>query len=96
WWLIAHVIRGDLAPPIAANVNATMRVLLGLGPEALAQEEALRRVELLGVVMNGVPPRNDEEWELARSLFDEDALAEFARWEPMGHPGWGRRPEGGE
>ena len=29
------------------------------------------------------PPRTPEEWELAGRVFDDDALAEFHRWEAM-------------
>jgi len=51
------------------------------------ENEVLAEVELRGVVMNGFPPRNDEEWALAEKVFDADAIREFHRWEEVGH-GW--------
>ena len=31
--------------------------------------------------MHGVPPRTPEEWGHAAELFDDEALAEFRRWD---------------
>lgn len=84
WWTIRNAITGDLETPRAAVVATVMRVLAALGPEPVAQEEALRDVELLGVIMHGVPPRNPAEWERARQLFDADGIEEFERWVALG------------
>ena len=51
------------------------------------EDDILAEIELRGVVMNGLPPRNDEEWALAQKVFDADAIREFHRWEEVGH-GW--------
>ena len=51
------------------------------------QERILREIELRGVVMNGFPPRDEEEWALAEKVFDAEAITEFHRWEETGH-GW--------
>ncbi len=59
-----------------------MRVLHALGPDAAAEDDALRDVELVGLVMNGLPPRDDAEWARARDLFDEETLEELRRWAP--------------
>jgi len=83
WWVVDTLLEGSLERQTAAVLVAVMRVLVALGPEPLAQEEALREVELLGTIMNGIPPRNPAEWEHAMRLFDDDAVAEFARWEPL-------------
>jgi len=80
WWTIEHTIRGDLTPNRGTVISTIMRVLAAMGPEPLAEEEMLREVELRGVLMNGIPPRTAEEWELAGRIFDDDALAEFRRW----------------
>ncbi len=83
WWVVERLLEGSLERQTAAVLVAVMRVLVALGPEPLAQEEALREVELLGTIMNGIPPRNPAEWEHAMRLFDDDAVAEFSRWEPL-------------
>lgn len=83
WWTVDTLLEGKLERQTAAVLVAVMRVLVALGPEPLAREEALREAELLGTIMNGIPPRNPAEWEQAIRLFDDDALAEFARWEPL-------------
>ncbi len=54
-----------------------------MGPDEYDTEQMLREVELRGVLMNGIPPRNEAEWELAASIFDDDAIAEFKRWEML-------------
>lgn len=61
-----------------------MRVLATLGPEPLAEEESLREIELRGLLMNGIPPRTPDEWELAAKVFDDEALSEFRRWPVTG------------
>jgi hypothetical protein len=80
WWVIKNAITGELTTPQGTVVANVMRVIAGLGPEPLAEEEALRNVELSGRIMHGVPPRNEAEWERARRMFDDDAIAEFERW----------------
>jgi hypothetical protein len=84
WWTIRNAITGDLETPRAAVVATVMRVLAGLGPEPMEEQEALRDVELLGVIMHGVPPRSAAEWERAHQLFDADAIEEFERWVALG------------
>ena len=58
-----------------------MRILASLGPEPMAEAEALKQVELRGRIMHGQPPRNPQEWERAAAVFDDEALAEFHRWD---------------
>ncbi|MEO9254327.1 MAG: hypothetical protein ABI305_02220 [Tepidiformaceae bacterium] len=81
WWVIGETLRQALDPRSGSVVVSVMRVLAALGPEPLAEEEALKEVELRGRVMNGQAPRDASEWERAERTFDEHALAEFRRWE---------------
>lgn len=81
WWVIGETLRESLDPRSGSVVVSVMRVLAALGPEPLAEEEALREVELRGRIMNGHAPRDVEEWKRAESAFDDGALAEFRRWE---------------
>ena len=64
-----------------------IRTLHALGPEPEDEDAVLAEIELRGVVMNGFPPRNEEEWALAAKVFDADAIREFHRWEAEGR-GW--------
>ncbi len=83
WWTIEHTILGDLAANRGTVISTIMRTLATMGPEPLAEEEILREVELRGILMNGIPPRTEEEWELAAKIFDDEALAEFRRWQAL-------------
>lgn len=83
WWVIDRLVSGALEARQAAVIGNLVRTLAALGPGAIATEQALREVELRGVLMYGIPPRTPEEWELAASIFDADALAEFRRWRPL-------------
>jgi len=81
WWLVDRMVGADLPAPNASVIVAVMRILASLGPEPLAEAEALKQVELRGRIMHGQPPRTPEEWELAAAVFDDEALAEFHRWD---------------
>ena len=83
WWLVERVILGAVSTAEAAVLASVMRVLAGLGPGEMDRDSALREAQLRGLVMHGIPPRNQEEWELAEAVFDEEALAEFHRWETL-------------
>lgn len=87
WWTIGALIEGTLEARDVTALCTLIRTLHTLGPEPEDQQAILAEVELRGVVMNGFPPRNDEEWALAERVFDADAIAEFHRWEAVGH-GW--------
>jgi hypothetical protein len=84
WWTIEHTISGDLEPWGGTVISTIMRVLAALGPEPLAEEESVRELELRGLLMNGIPSRTVDEWELASRIFDDDALSEFRRWPVTG------------
>jgi hypothetical protein len=89
WWLIGETLLENVDVRSASVVVTAMRVISALGPEPMAEEDALKEVELRGRIMNGQPPRNAEEWARAERVFDGDAIAEFRRWEARGKP----RPE---
>jgi hypothetical protein len=84
WWTIEHTISGDVEPRSGTVICTIMRVLAALGPEPFAEEESLREIELRGLLMNGIPPRTADEWELAARIFDDDAASEFRRWPVTG------------
>lgn len=87
WWTIGALIDGSLEARDVTALCTLIRTLHTLGPEPEDEQAILAEIELRGVVMNGFPPRNDEEWALAARVFDADAIAEFHRWEAVGH-GW--------
>lgn len=81
WWAIDGVALGWLETARASVLASLLRVATGLPPEDEA--DALKEVELRGRLMHGQPPRDDAEWGLAESLFTEEALREFRRWETL-------------
>lgn len=74
---------GQLSALAAARYMRGILAFRNLGPEPYDEEEALREVELRGCLMHGQPPRNPEEWAFARERFDDDAIAEFERWQRL-------------
>ena len=85
--VVERVLDENASPIQAARFLRTLRSLDAMGDLPEDQERVLKEIELRGVVMNGFPPRNEEEWALAREVFDDDAIAEFERWIATGH-GW--------
>jgi hypothetical protein len=84
WWLADRVTREAIDLQRAGVLISLIRALAGLGPEPMAQEEALLNVELLGAVSHGLPPRSPAEWERAERLFSGEGLVEMTRWHPYG------------
>lgn len=79
WWLIDQLIDGRLTAAEVSSAGGILRIIAGYdGPEDAA---TLAEVELRGRLMHGLPPRDEAEWEFAASLFNDDAMAEFRRWE---------------
>ncbi len=83
WWLVEGTLRQRVGAREASVVASLLRTLAALGPDEGDTEDALREVELRGVLMHGMPPRTPEEWARAARIFDDDALAEFRRWERL-------------
>ena len=79
WWMVQQILKADLDAQRAGALVSLMRLISSLGPEPMALEEALAEVELRGLIMHGIPPRNAEEWERASRIFSADSLAEFKR-----------------
>lgn len=85
--VITRLCRGRITPLDATRALHALDTFTRLRVPETTKDEELAEVELRGVVMNGFPPRNDEEWELAKKVFDADAITEFHRWEAEGR-GW--------
>ncbi len=83
WWLTEQLVLGTISSSRALALSRLLHTAAQMGPDEMDEEQILREVELRGVLMNGIPPRNEAEWELAASIFDDDAIAEFKRWEMM-------------
>lgn len=81
WWVIERIIDGALQPPQAAAISGVVRTLANLPPGARDEAAALASIALRGQLMHGIPPRTPEQWALAATMFDDEALAEFRRWE---------------
>ena len=72
----------SIASPLqTARLIRAVTQLHAMGEAPMDQELALREIALRGRIMNGEPPRDDEEWALAEQVFNEPALMEFHRWE---------------
>lgn len=87
WWTAGALVAGTLDARDVSAMSTLIRTLHALGPEPEDEDAVLAEIELRGVVMNGFPPRNEEEWALAERVFDAEAITEFHRWEAEGR-GW--------
>lgn len=79
WWLAAKVLRAELEPQRASVLATLVRVLASLGPDPMSEREALAEVELRGLLMHGIPPKNAEQWARAEAIFAPETLAEIER-----------------
>jgi len=80
WWLTEQLVLGTISSSRALALSRLLHTAAQMGPDELDEEQILREIELRGILMHGIPPRDDEEWELAKTIFDDDAIAEFKRW----------------
>jgi hypothetical protein len=83
WAVLEALTRGEIDQRAVGVVASVLRVLLTAGSSSIANEDALREVELRGLLMHGIPPRNDAEWSLMRATFSPEAVAEARRWRPL-------------
>jgi hypothetical protein len=74
---------GQVSALAAARYMRGILAFKNLGLEPYDEKEALREVELRGRLMHGQPPRDPEEWAFARERFDDNAMAEFERWQRL-------------
>lgn len=82
WWVIERLTTAaEFESKEGAVVATVLRVLAGLGPSPLAEEEALAEVELRGRLAHGLPPASAAEWERVMQAFEPGAVDEFRRWE---------------
>ena len=88
------VADGSASPLQASRHIRSLSVLDNMTDPKTEEDEdkILAEIELRGLVMNGLTPRNEEEWLLAREVFDDAAIEEFTRWERSGG-GWGHGPD---
>ena len=75
-----RVLNGEAAPLQAARFIRAATATAAMGAPDMDMEEALRNAEFRGRIRNGSPPLDDEEWEYAALIYDDETLQEFARW----------------
>ena len=83
WLVLERLYIADMTASEASAAGTIIRALTALGDDPGDEEEQLRIIELHGGLMNGVPPRDDEEWELAGRIFGPESIAEFRRWQAL-------------
>ena len=84
WWALGGLTTGELDERTGSVIASLLRVVLAAGEAGLTDdEEARREVELRGLLMHGIPPRNDEEWERLKQSFSPEAVEEVRRWRSL-------------
>jgi hypothetical protein len=83
WWVAGEMARGTLETQRGTVLSSVLRLLHTMGPEPADQEDALAEVEMRGMLMHGLPPRDPEEWARAERTFNDEAMGEFHRWERL-------------
>jgi hypothetical protein len=83
WGALRGLTDGTLEDRTGSVMATLLRVLIAAGESGPGDEAALREVELRGLLMHGLPPRDDEEWALLESTFSPEAVAEVRRWPPL-------------
>ncbi|MBN9494012.1 hypothetical protein J0H33_11810, partial [bacterium] len=56
-----------------------VHLLQQLPPTPEEEDRILREVALRGLIMSGLTPRNDDEWALAREVFDDQTIQDIER-----------------
>lgn len=76
WWLIEQVLDGEsgVAREQVAIAATLMRVLAALGPASADSASAARETELRARLLHGLRLRDEEDWRLAHSLFDDATI----------------------
>lgn len=100
WSVAAALADGSIDQRDAAVFASILRVLLAAGSGGIADDDALREIELRGLLMHGLPPRDEDEWELLKRTFSPEAVREVVRWQPLlegdafdaVEPGWFLQP----
>jgi len=80
WWLLEGLVSDGLDPRRASAITAALRFALALGQAPADEEVMLRRAEIHGLLIHGVAPRDEAQWELARAMLDPEALAMVEGW----------------
>lgn len=83
WLLLERLYIGDLSSSEASAAGTLIRALTALGDSPGDEEEQLAIIALHGGLMNGIPPRDDEEWALAERIFGPESMEEFRRWKAL-------------
>lgn len=68
WRVIDALWREECEPQRAQAIIAALRLVFAAGQAPLERDRALREAELLGLLMHGLPPRDDAERALAEEL----------------------------
>jgi hypothetical protein len=67
------------SPAQIGRIMRAVHLLQQLPPTPEEEDRILREVALRGLIMSGLTPRNDDEWALAREVFDDQTIQDIER-----------------
>jgi hypothetical protein len=80
-WLALEGVRAELGYSRGGSVIASLiRTLIAQGEDHMDLKEASEIAVVNGLMVHGVPPRTEREWEIARRIFEPDVVRHLEGW----------------
>ena len=86
WLTLEGVLHEELSEKLASIIATLGRAIFALGEEDIDREAAIAEAVVIGTILHGFPPRDEQQWEIARRHYDEHTLARLEDWKPL--DGW--------
>ncbi len=90
WYFLSEIRHSSDFLKYSAPAASMMRVILAQGDEPQDRATALAETAVIGSILHGIAPRDEEQWAIAERLYDEATLEDLRHWDPLlgyfGHP----------
>lgn len=83
WLAMEGVLRALGWERGGAIIASLIARLITLGEESANLQEAAEIAVVHGLMVHGVPPRNEREWEIARRIYEPEVIRLMETWAPF-------------
>ena len=83
WYALEGVLRALGWERGGAVIASLIRALIAQGEDKMDLSEASAIAVVNGLMVHGIPPRNEEEWEVAGRIYEPKIVELLKTWPPL-------------
>ncbi len=83
WRFLSEIRHAPEFLKLSAPAASMMRVIFALGDEPEDRAAAIAETAVIGSILHGIAPRDEDQWAIAERIYDDATLDDLRHWTPL-------------